>query len=61
VTHTVWPAARNELVACILFALFIGSVVYEVISVDPRRRILALVVGFGTGALVLLLLVLLMR
>ncbi|HWE64371.1 MAG TPA: hypothetical protein VHB98_21880 [Chloroflexota bacterium] len=49
--------SQQLLAGCILLALFIGSVVYEVLSLRPDRQWLALLCGAVSAVLVFLLLI----
>lgn len=53
--------SRNLLAGCILLAVFIGSVVFELLSLDPRRRLIALIAAVAAGALMFFLLMLLVN
>jgi hypothetical protein len=53
--------SHQLLAACILLALFVGSVVYEAIAMRPDRQWLALLCGIVAGILMFVLLVLLVR
>ena len=59
--HLVGNEGRNALVACILLSLFIGSVTYEVVSLNPKRRAAALVAAIAAALLMFFLLTLLVR
>ena len=53
--------SQNLLAGCILLAVFIGSVVFEVLSLNPRHRMIALAAAVVAGVLMFMLLSLLLR